>query len=518
MAKDAKGEVLTNKQTIEEVQKVILDADAAHVSTLAGPRIRSRMMHFGLGEGFTIYLASMKSDPKTVQISNDQNMTLLFRKVTEDERESAEVEITGLGEIVKDEDERQKGFALEVGKSSVVRGLIESGNTRLLECIKVRPLQVKYRVFKDVVAGVPPTVLEFPQNAMEESDWRLFKRKAKLWAVEVRLPFSTASILPIILGAMIAFVLTDLFDWWLFFLTLIGGVAMHLGTNVFNDYFDHKSMNDEVNREFVRPFSGGSRMIQLGLLTPLEVLSGAIFLFGAAALIGVYLAFVCGWPILALGIAGLVSGYFYTAPPVNLASRGIGELMVGLNFSVLMTIGAYYVQTLSFSWVALVASIPLALLIVAVLYVNEFPDYKADKSVGKRHLVVRMGRERAMLGVPILFAITFGVIITGVAVSLLPVYTLVALLAVPFGVKASRYCARFHSSSFEMVPANAATIMAHMFTGILLICGFGFTKLEAVGTAYVAIGIIVLVALISFLYWSSGKKEAAMANIKKTVA
>ena len=509
---------MSEKHPMEEIRKVIEDADAVHVSTLAGGSIRSRMMHFGLGGGFDVYLASMKADPKTVQVANNRNITLLFRKAALDERDSAEVEIGGLAELVKNEDERQKGFRLEAPRSSIVRGLVESGNTRVLDCIKVRPLHIKYRVFREIVAGISPTVYEFPQHAEAVSDWSLLWRKAKLWAAEIRAPFLTGSVLPMILGAMIAYTQNGMFDWWLFLLAFLSGVFIHLSANVFNDYYDHRSRNDEVNKEFVRPFSGGSRMIQLGLMTPLEVLAEAVLLATLAGVIGLYLAWLRGWPIIVFGLIGLLSGYFYTAPPFNIASRGVGELFVGINFGVLMTLGSYYVQAMTLSWTAFVASLPMAFLIAAILYVNEFPDYKADMAVGKKHLVVRMGRERAVWGVHLLFLFTFLAVVIGAFVGLLPLYVLVALLAAPFAIKASLYCARFHSSSFDMVPANAATIMTHMFTGILLVAGFGFTKLESVGLGYVALVVAILAAMIGFIYWSSSRKEAAMAGVKRAMA
>jgi len=503
---------------MDEIRDVIEGADAVHVSTISGTSIRARMMHFGLGEGFQIYLASMKGDPKTMQLSGNRNIALLFRRQSPDERDSAEVEINGVAELVKDENERQIAFALEAPKSSTVSGLIQSGNTRLLDCIRVRPIQMKFRVFREIVQGVPPTVIDFPENAGAESEWRMLARRAKLWAMEVRAPFLTASVIPVILGAMIAFTVNGLFDTGLFLLALLGGVFIHMGTNVFNDYFDHKSQDDELNKEYVRPFSGGSRMIQLGLMSPLEVLTEAVVLFTLATTIGVVLAWLRGWPILVFGIVGLVSGYSYTAPPLNLASRGIGELVVGVNFGVLMTLGSYYVQTTTLSWTALIASIPPALLIAAVLYVNEFPDYRADMAVGKRHLVVRLGREKATWGVPALFTATYATVAIGVLVGLLPLYTLIVLLALPFAVKASMYCLKYHSRPSDMAPANASTIMAHLFTGILLVMGFGFIRLESAGIGYVALALGVIAAVIAFLYWSSGKKEAAMAGAKNAVA
>ena len=267
----------------------------------------------------------------------------------------------------------------------------------MLDCGKVVPDTIKFRVFKEIVQGMPPTVLEFPQNRQVVSDWHLIKMKLKNWVMAFRTPFLTASIVPILLGTAIAWSTTGTLYWGFFLLTLLAGLLIHLGTNVINDYSDHRSGNDEVNREFVRPFSGGSRVIQLGLLTPLEVLAGGLFFFFLSAAIGFYLASERGPLILLLGAIGRISGMFYAGGFFNWVKRGIGELLVGLNFGILMALGASYVQTQSFSWIPVIAAIPVSLLIAAVLYINEFPDYTADKQVRKNTLVVRLGRERAVI-------------------------------------------------------------------------------------------------------------------------
>ncbi|MFQ6059500.1 MAG: prenyltransferase, partial [Anaerolineae bacterium] len=208
----------------------------------------------------------------------------------------------------------------------------------------------------------------------------MFRDKFKLWREEVRAPFFTATIVPIVLGAVIAWVRVGTFHWGFFLLTLIGGLCLHAGTNVVNDYFDHLSGNDEINVEFVRPFTGGSRMIQKGLLQPQEVLRGALAFFAAGSLIGLYLAYARGPIILILGLMGVFCGFFYTAPPVYLARWGIGEFIVGVNFGLLMTLGSYYVQTRALAWEPVVAAIPVALLIAGVLYINEFQDVPADQA------------------------------------------------------------------------------------------------------------------------------------------
>ncbi len=289
---------------------------------------------------------------------------------------------------------------------------------------------------------------------------------------ELRAPFFSASIVPVVLGASVAWSETGVFSLGLFVLTLVAGVCLHAGTNVANDYFDHKSRDDEINVEFVRPFSGGSRMIQRGLLTPRAVLIQALVLFAAGGAIGAYLVATRGLVILALGVVGAFCGFFYTAPPVNIAARGIGELTVGLNFGTLMTLGAYYVQTGRFSTAAFLASLPVTILIADVLYINEFPDYSADKAVGKTHLVVRLGKERAVWGY---LAITLGAyvsILVPVIARAIPPYCLLGLVTLPIAMKAIRVAVENFADSNKLAPANAATIQIHLLTGLLVAAGF----------------------------------------------
>jgi 1,4-dihydroxy-2-naphthoate octaprenyltransferase len=297
-------------------------------------------------------------------------------------------------------------------------------------------------------------------------------RKLLLILEELRAPFFTASIIPVILGASVAWSETGVFSLGLFLLTLVAGMSLHAGTNVANDYFDHKSRDDEINVEFVRPFSGGSRLIQKGLLTPRAVLVESLVLFAIGGVIGVYLAATRGPMILVLGLIGAFCGFFYTAPPVNIAARGIGELTVGLNFGTLMTLGAYYVQVGRFSTGAFLASLPVAILIADVLYINEFPDYTADKAVGKTHLVVRLGKEKAVWGYLALTLAAYVSILVPVLARAIPPYCLLALVTLPIAMKAIRVAVSNYADSPKLAPANAATIQLHMLTGLLVAVGF----------------------------------------------
>lgn len=299
-----------------------------------------------------------------------------------------------------------------------------------------------------------------------------FKRKIQIWLVEIRAPFFTAVLVPVLLASMIAWYDGYPVQIGYFLLTLIAAIFLHAGTNVMNDYADHLNGCDARNKEYVRPFTGGSRLIQNGTLAPKEVLTGSLFFFGISTIIGLILVALKGIPILYLGFIGTFCGIFYTLPPFNIAARGFGEVVVGLCFGTLMMAGAYYVQAQTFSASVIVASIPVSLLIAGVLYINEFPDYIADRDSGKKHIVVRMGRPRAVGGYLLIIALTYISIIIGVATQLLTPFTLIALLTLPKAVKAVRVARAHHSESQKLVPANAATVAIHLITGLLLTAGY----------------------------------------------
>lgn len=300
--------------------------------------------------------------------------------------------------------------------------------------------------------------------------------KLNIWLGEVRAPFFTATVVPVLLGACIAWARTGAFHLGYFVLAMVGALLLHTGTNVANDYFDHRSGTDDLNVEFVRPFTGGSRMIQNGLLTPREVLTGALVAFALACAIGLYLAYVRGPLILLLGIIGIFSGFFYTAPPFNLVSRGIGEFFIGLNFGVLMTLGSYFVQTGHLAWEPVVASIPVGLLIAGVLYINEFQDAPADGAVGKDHLVVRLGRRRAALGYTLLMGGTYTVIVLAAVLRITSPFTLIALATLPVAIRAVSVARAHYDEYLKLVPANAGTVFVHLLTGLLLSAAYLLDK------------------------------------------
>jgi len=304
-----------------------------------------------------------------------------------------------------------------------------------------------------------------------------FKASLKLWLKAIRVPFSTATIIPVTLGSLLAWYDNNNFIWPKFILTLLGALFVHFGTNLANDYFDHLAGCDAANKN-PTPFSGGSRVIQEGLIRPKRILSASLISFSLGAIIGLYLNYLSGRNvILVLGMIGIFLGIFYTAKPFRIGYGSLGELAVGIGFGPLMVLGAYYVQAQELSFRAFLISIPVGILIALVLFINEFPDYDADKSVGKKTLVVILGKRNALNLYHILLASVYLIIISLVGFKVLPILCLSVVLTLPLALRAFVVSRKNFERVYELLPVNAATIGLHAMIGLLLCLGFLLTKL-----------------------------------------
>ena len=304
--------------------------------------------------------------------------------------------------------------------------------------------------------------------------------KAKIWFLELRAPFFTAAILPVLIAAAFVFWMKDAFNPYLVLITVAGMVSLHAGTNMINDYFDYKS-GDDARNQARTPFNGGSPFLIEGVLKPKSVLAAALVAFGVGGLIGLYLAWTITWWILPLGVIGGLLGLLYVAPRVNLAGRGVGEVAVGLGFGPLMTMGTYLVLTGEVSLNSFLAGLPIGFLITLVLYINQFPDMEADASVGKNHWVVRLGRKRASVGYPIILVITYAFVLVAIPFGVLPALSLLFLLTVPFAVKASRIVLANSENVRALIPAQALTIQTHLLGGLLITGGIVLSALLSIG-------------------------------------
>jgi len=262
--------------------------------------------------------------------------------------------------------------------------------------------------------------------------------------------FLYAGLLPYLLGAAWAYAVNGAFDKPAFWSGLGGVVLAVVGVEAFNEYFDSRMGTDRVfNPADLPPMSDG--VLWLGIAA-----------FAGAFAVGVYLTIRGGWPILAFALLGGAAAIFYVAPPIRWAYRGLGELVIALSYGPWMVLGSLYLHTKALSWSALAASLVPGFLIMALAVVNAIPDFHQDRLVGKRNLVVRLGRERAVrlyLGLAIA---GLGIVVIGAVTRLFPWASLAALLSAPFVVASARCALANHSSPRAFLPAMRAMVLAHL--------------------------------------------------------
>jgi len=289
-----------------------------------------------------------------------------------------------------------------------------------------------------------------------------------VWLRVLRAPFFVGTVMPAVFGAAYAHYAGAAFNWPLFGLTILGTVLTNAGLNMTNDYFDHRSGDDALTP--TTPVSGGSKVIQEGLLRPRQVLAAGIVSLVLASVVGLYLNAVTGGRVLlVVGVIGMVIAWFYTAPPVRFGHRsGAGELVCVLGCGPVIAFGAYFVQARAFSWPAVFASLPIGILMGLVLFVNEFHDIHADGAVGKRTLVVVLGTRAASVVLALTLAATYMLTVVLVAVKVLAPSSLFVLVTMPLAGFAAVRALRHHAESPKLLPANFAVIGTHLLFGVIL--------------------------------------------------
>ncbi len=197
---------------------------------------------------------------------------------------------------------------------------------------------------------------------------------------------------------------------------LLGALLIQIGTNFANDYFDFLKGADNEAR------LGPTRVTQAGLLAAREVAAGMWIAFGLASLVGLYLIFQAGWPVLLIGLASILAGIAYTGGPFPFGYHGLGDFFVFVFFGPVAVVGTYFVQSGAASPAAVWSSLPIGSLATAILVVNNLRDIETDAIAGKHTLAVRLGRsgtrlEYLLLGV-ISYLVPLGMWLAGLAPAL----------------------------------------------------------------------------------------------------
>lgn len=262
----------------------------------------------------------------------------------------------------------------------------------------------------------------------------MFERTAfnwHAWALAIRprtLPAAAASV---IMGSALAW-RDGLFRFDAMLVCLMTALLLQIGSNLANDVFDFERGTDTAER------LGPTRVTQAGMLTPSQVKIGMAVVFGLAGLLGLYLAWLGGWPILLVGLAAIVAAIAYTGGPFPLGYYGLGDLFVFLFFGLAAVAGTYYVQAGFVSAAAWWMAIPPGLMITAILVVNNLRDLESDRRAGKRTLAVRMGERGSKAQYLICMIFAYLVVLLTILLGALPPLSLLAWASLPFAVRAAK--------------------------------------------------------------------------------
>jgi len=287
----------------------------------------------------------------------------------------------------------------------------------------------------------------------------------KTYLKALRLPFLAGSIIPLITAAAFAFHRGS-FSLLPLVIAIIGVGALHLGSNLLNDYYDSKG-SDPINISLT-PFSGGSRVIQENELQPNIILALSIVFFSIGIACGLWFTFWGRPYVLLIGLSGLLAGWAYSSPPFSLMSHGLGETLIFFAFGPLITLGTYYVITNTLSWPAFVLGIPNGFLIMSVIWINQFSDYQADKKANKKNLVVRLGLSKARYVYSLMMLLPFLVIILLIYSIELPFLVLFSLGAFFLANRAIQILWRRYLSFQDIIPVQALTIQTLISTGLII--------------------------------------------------
>ena len=286
-----------------------------------------------------------------------------------------------------------------------------------------------------------------------------------LWSRAIRIKFLLASVIAVTNGIVISYWKTGYIDIGYAVLTYVGIMCLHISVDLLNDYSDFKRGIDTNTKR--TKFSGGTGVIPENLISSRLVYCAGIIFLIVGGLIGLYFVTIKGIIILVLLVFAIISIYFYST---NIVNAGLGELFVAIK-GCMIVLGSYYIQSDSIELTSAYVGIIIGLLSSVVLLVTSFPDYDADKKSGRQTLVIVIGKENSIKLLAIIIGVTYAMIIGGSIFNVLPIFSIIAISSVPFGVKAVRKLRRFHDTG-ELVSSMANSIIYSRVCGILLAVSF----------------------------------------------
>jgi 1,4-dihydroxy-2-naphthoate polyprenyltransferase len=253
--------------------------------------------------------------------------------------------------------------------------------------------------------------------------------RLKAWIKASRPPFYIATLIPLTIG----WILGSKGGAWrplLFLMVNLASFAVHMATNLMNDYFDYLQGAD------AGASIGGSRVLQEGQISLGSLRRAILFLYGLATLVGMYIVIGLDlWAMFPMLLFSLFSSIFYVAPPIRYGYHGLGELLVGINMGPVMVVGTYWVFSGNLDWNPFYISIPVGFMVASILYYQSLPDMETDEAVGKRTIAVRLGRKGACEGLALFWSVIYLWIFALIVAGILPLPALTSFLTLPIFIK-----------------------------------------------------------------------------------
>lgn len=278
-----------------------------------------------------------------------------------------------------------------------------------------------------------------------------------------------ASTVPMLIAAALAYAHTKTISIRWFAIALIGIYLIEIGKNAVNEFVDYLTGVDRyITPDKRNPFSGGKKTIVDGKLTIMETAIIAIITLLGAFVIGVMITILKEPTVFWIGMAGGALAVFYSLPPFKLNYNGGGELAVGITFGPLLIAGMYIMLTGQLDWTVIAVGLPIAFLIMNVLWVNQYPDYEADMQGGKRNWLVRIGKRQ---GLKVYIALFAGNYISLIALAFIfnnPLW-LLGFITIPLARQAVQAAYKHIDEPQQFLQANAKTIFVYQITGVTMI-------------------------------------------------
>ena len=287
-----------------------------------------------------------------------------------------------------------------------------------------------------------------------------------VWLRVIRVRFLLASVIAVSVGLAMNWRQNSIVDPLAAVLTFAGVISLHASVDLLNDYWDYKRGIDTITKR--TKMSGGTGVLPEGLLQPSSVYRAGIGFLILGSVIGFYFVLTDGIIIAVILGFAILSIYFYSTKIVD---SGLAEFFVAVK-GMMIVLGTYFIQSNQITPESILGGIVVGVLSSLVLFIASFPDHDADKSKGRKTLVIAVGKKNAVSLFWIFPAISYSVIMLGISIGVFPLLSLITLFSIPLLVKAGLGLKRNFNSVDELMPSMSSTLMFSRITGALFVLSF----------------------------------------------